>query len=93
MAGQSSLKVLSSRADLWTPEDLIARKAYKQHQTLQLVSCRRSSAGDLNAHVWPSRVESSLSGARMSHSLMLLSTEAVASTQSLYLHQSADRIS
>ena len=36
---------------------------------------------------------SSLSGARTSQSLMLLSTEAVAMTQSLYLHQSADRIS
>ena len=36
---------------------------------------------------------SSLSGARTSQSLMLLSTDAVAMTQSLYLHQSADRIS
>ena len=45
------------------------------------------------AYVWPSRAVSSLSGARTSHSLMLLSTDAVAITQSLYLHQSADRIS
>ncbi len=45
------------------------------------------------AYVWPSRAVSSLSGARTSHSFMLLSTDAVAITQSLYLHQSADRIS
>ena len=43
--------------------------------------------------MWPSRAVSSRSGARTSHSLMLLSTDAVAITQSLYLHQSADRIS
>ena len=41
------------------------------------------------AHVWPSSVASGCSGARTSHTLMLLSTDAVASTQSLYLHQSA----
>ena len=45
------------------------------------------------AYVWPSRAVSSLSGARTSQSFMLLSTDAVAITQSLYLHQSADRIS
>ena len=50
-------------------------------------------AADMWAYVWPRRDVSSLSGARTSQSLMLLSTDAVAMTQSLYLHQSADRIS
>ena len=45
------------------------------------------------AQLWRSRAVSPLSGARTSHSFMLLSTDAVAITQSLYLHQSADRIS
>ena len=41
------------------------------------------------SHVWPSSVVSSRSGAHTSHTFTDLSTDPVAMTQSLYLHQSA----
>lgn len=46
-----------------------------------------------DAHVWPRRLVTSRWGDRMSQILMLLSTEPVARTQSLYLHQSVDSTS
>lgn len=45
------------------------------------------------AYVWPSRVVTGCAGCRTSHTLMLLSTDPVAIRQSLYLHQSAVKIS
>ena len=44
-------------------------------------------------YVCPCSVVSSRCGARMSQVLIVLSTEPVAITQSLYLHQSVDKIS